>query len=160
MESNPKPQWRHRWEVGGSNPVPSECSMQGWPTRTSQHGTARTHLLAPTRTHFRLDFSIPQHHMVRGVLAWERYCRGYRMHLLPTGGTGLISFIKGQGKVGPYYPSHLIHNHAPMLQKWILLMHGAETWTWALFLRADTLKCCLYERTILVEGFNPNLIRP
>ena len=51
----------------------------------------------------------------------------------------------------PYYPTHLLNSHESNCSGRVL-MHGAETRTRALSLRADTLKCC-YER--LAEGLEP-----
>ena len=63
-------------------------------------------LPAPVQHHIGMDFYRSTAHV------WGKYRRGvvhdrvYRIHLLPTGGTGL-PIIKGQGRAGPYYPSHL-----------------------------------------------------
>ena len=65
----------------------------------------RTHSSAPcSNTIIGHRFLAYHSTRVRGNTGVGRYCRGYRKHLLPTGGTGLISFIKGQGKVWSVLP--------------------------------------------------------
>ena len=56
-------------------------------------------LPAPACNQIRLDFFVHSTR-VRFQMAGERYCRGYRMRPLPTGGTGLLLLFKGQGKGG------------------------------------------------------------
>ena len=70
-------------------------------------------------------------------------------------GRGYYFFIKG-GKVVLYYPTHLLNSHESSRSGRVLLMHGAETQTRALSLRADTLKCC-YTRDSQ-RDLNPQLI--
>ena len=115
--------------------------------------------------HWLQIFSVPQHHMVRGVLAWERYCCGCCMHPLPTGGTGLLLLFKGQGKgeslltlcTYPKVPrSNSIQRDTDTLRR--ILMHGAEIQTRAHSLRierAETLKRCLLGDPLPAKGIEP-----
>ena len=83
-------------------PIPSECSMQGTDSNYSTWNE-RTHSSPPLfqHKHWLQIFSVPQHTCAT-PLAWDGYCRIYRIPALPPQGTGLLLLIKGQGKGGPH----------------------------------------------------------
>ena len=97
-ESNLQPQWRHWWGRGFESPYRANAQCRER-TPTTQHGRQEPTLPAPACNQIRLDFFVHSTR-VRFQMAGERYCRGYRMRPLPTGGTGLLLLFKGQGKGG------------------------------------------------------------
>ena len=88
-ESNLQPQRRRWWEVGGSNPIPSECSMQGTDSNYSTWNDRNPLFLLQTdKLNQNGVFAFHSTH-VRPQSAGDCYCLIYRMHPLLPGGTGL-----------------------------------------------------------------------